>query len=54
MKNIVYILFILLNFLTYGQKEYYEIRKYKLPFNSPEGLLHKYFSEVLWSDVFIK
>ena len=47
MKNIVYILFILLNFLTYGQKEYYEIRKYKLPFNSPEGLLHKYFSEVL-------
>ena len=47
MKNNIFIIFILLNFFTYGQKEYYEVRKYELPFNSPEEALHKYFSEGL-------
>ena len=47
MKNNIFIIFILLNFFTYGQKEYYEVRKYELPFNSTEEALHKYFSEGL-------
>lgn len=47
MKKYFFLLLILLNFLTYGQKEYYELRKYELPFNASEASLHKYFSEAL-------
>ena len=47
MKKYLFLLLILLNFSTYGQKEYYELRKYELPYNASETSLHKYFSEAL-------
>lgn len=47
MKKYLFLLLILLNFFTYGQKEYYELRKYELPYNASETSLHKYFSEAL-------
>ena len=47
MNKQIYLLFILVSFFVFGQKEYYEIRKYELPFNASELALHKYFSEAL-------
>ena len=40
-------LFILLSVLTFGQKEYYELRKYELPYNSSEKELHLYLKNAL-------
>ncbi len=47
MKKFLLISIFLFNLIGFSQNEYYEIRKYELPFNSPEAVLHKYFSKVL-------
>ena len=44
-KNFLISIF-LFNLIGFSQNEYYEIRKYELPFNSPETILHEYFSKV--------
>ena len=47
MKKFLLTSIFLINLVGFSQKEYYEIRKYELPFNSPENILHEYFSKVL-------
>ena len=47
MKKFLLTSIFLINLVGFSQKEYYEIRQYELPFNSPENILHEYFSKVL-------
>jgi len=47
MKKNLLILFFFINLIGFAQNQYYEIRKYELPFNSSEDKLHEYFSKVL-------
>lgn len=44
MVKIFFLLLSILAFSAFGQKEYYELRKYELPFNSSEAALHDYLS----------
>jgi len=46
-KKYFFLLLSILAFSAFGQKEYYELRKYELPFNSSEAALHDYLSLAL-------
>jgi|TARA_A200000159_G_scaffold164234_2_gene193102 hypothetical protein len=47
MKNYLLFLALTLTLSLFGQKEYYELRTYTVPFNGSEQALHDYFEDAL-------
>jgi hypothetical protein len=47
MKNYLLSLSLLISLSLFGQKEYYELRTYSIPFNGSEKSLHYYLEESL-------
>jgi len=49
MKKYLWFFTLMLSISLFGQKEYYELRHYSIPFNGSEKALHDYFKEALLS-----
>ena len=47
MKKYICFFTLMLSISLFGQKEYYELRHYSIPFNGSEKALHDYFKEAL-------
>jgi uncharacterized lipoprotein YehR (DUF1307 family) len=47
MKRYLLLFALALSLSLYGQKEYYELRTYSIPFNGSEQALHDYFEDAL-------
>jgi len=47
MKRYLLFFALTLSLSLYGQKEYYELRTYSIPFNGSEQALHDYFEDAL-------
>lgn len=47
MKNYLLFLSLLISLSLFGQKEYYELRTYSIPFNGSEQALHDYLEDTL-------
>lgn len=47
MKKYLWFFTLMLSISLFGQKEYYELRHYSIPFNGSEKALHDYFKEAL-------